>query len=106
MLAQKEQPILQKIFENAGKTLGIGLANLIHIFNPARIIITGEGVRAGDLLFAPMRRAVEAYAHHKMLSSTEILIQEWDDMDWARGAASLVLQELYRSPFNKIKPVI
>ncbi len=105
-LARYEQPVLKKIFREAGKILGVGLSNLIHIFNPQKIIITGEGVRAGNLLFDSMNSAVKNYAHKKMLDSMEILVQDWDDMDWARGAASLVLQELYRSPFNSIKPVI
>jgi hypothetical protein len=29
---------------------------------------------------------------------TEILVQSWTDQDWARGAGTLVLQELYKSP--------
>ncbi|MBF0278153.1 MAG: ROK family transcriptional regulator [SAR324 cluster bacterium] len=105
-LAQKGQPVLRSIFKKAGEILGIGLSNLIHIFNPERIIITGEGVRAGDMLFVPMREAVNRHSHHEMLSSAKILIQKWDDTDWARGAASLVLQELYKSPLNRIKPTI
>jgi hypothetical protein len=38
--------------------------------------------------------------------ATEIVIHKWQDTDWARGAASLVLQALYKTPFEKIRPVI
>jgi len=41
-----------------------------------------------------------------MYETLQIVIQKWEDTDWARGAASLVLQELYKSPFNRVRPVI
>jgi hypothetical protein len=41
-----------------------------------------------------------------MLETLQIAIQNWKDTDWARGAASLVLQELYKSPLDRIRLVI
>jgi glucokinase-like ROK family protein len=86
------------IFAQAGRMLGMGVANLVNVFNPALIIITGEGVRAGDLLFEPMREAVAQYTFGGLGRDTEIVVQEWDHEAWAWGAASLVLQRIYRSP--------
>ena len=37
--------------ERAGKILGLGIANLVNLFNPKMIIISGEGTREGDFLF-------------------------------------------------------
>jgi predicted NBD/HSP70 family sugar kinase len=78
--------------------LGRGVANLVNIFNPERIIISGEGVRAGDLLFEPLRRTVAQYAFDSLVEDTEIVIQEWGDEAWAWGAASLILQDIFKSP--------
>lgn len=105
-IAQKGEPVLRNIFRRAGKVLGLGISGLIQIFNPEKIIIAGEGVRAGDLLFKPMHQAIEANTTREMFESLQIIIQKWKDTDWARGAASLVLQELYKSPFNRVRPVI
>ncbi|MGD9365543.1 MAG: ROK family transcriptional regulator [Desulfobacteraceae bacterium] len=105
-LAQSGDTVLASIFDKAGRYLGEGLSALIQIFNPAKIIISGDGVKAGDLMFAGMREVLSKQtnpAHHR---ATKIVIQKWRDTDWARGAASLVLQELYRSPFNRVRPVI
>ncbi len=104
--AKSGQKELADILNKAGHTLGIGLSVLINIFNPEKIIISGQGVEAGDLMFGPMNDAVNRHTFGDMLPLTKIVIPEWRDTDWAKGAASLVLQELYKSPFNTIRPVI
>jgi N-acetylglucosamine repressor len=97
---------IRDIFAQAGRVLGMGIANLINIFNPALIIVSGEGVRAGDLLFEPMREAMAQYVFDGLVEDTEIVIQKWDDEAWAWGAASLVLQEIYRSPLHTRTPEV
>ncbi len=104
-LARAGDETLREIFARAGRVLGMGIANLINVFNPALIIVSGEGVRAGDLLFAPMREAVARHVFDGLLGDTEIVVQEWGDEAWAWGAASLVLQEIYRSPVGMVVPV-
>ncbi|BCS89730.1 ROK family transcriptional regulator [Pseudodesulfovibrio sediminis] len=94
---------LKKIFREAGTILGQGISGLIQIFNPQKVIIMGEGVRAGDLVYAPMRRAVKKFVNAELYEATEILLQEWHDDDWARGAAGFVLSELYKSPLDCIR---
>jgi glucokinase-like ROK family protein len=97
-LAGAGNEVLREIFAQAGGVLGRGVANLINIFNPARIIISGEGVRAGDLLFEPLRETVAQYAFDGLVEDTEIVVQEWGDEAWAWGAASLILQDIFKSP--------
>jgi len=100
-LAQSGDHAAQAIFQQAGEKLGIGIANLINIFNPQEIIISGEGVRAGELLFEPMRASIEKHVMPGLdVQDTVIRIDVWDDDVWARGAASLVLQEVFNSPWN------
>lgn len=97
-LAEHGHKEIETIFINAGKKLGQGIANLINLFNPKLIIVSGEGVRSGDLLFKPMKEAIEKYSIQCLGKGTEILIDKWEDFAWARGAASLVLQELFKLP--------
>jgi predicted NBD/HSP70 family sugar kinase len=102
--ALTKEPALIDIFQKAGEMLGLGISALIQLFSPQRIILSGEGVRAGDLIFAPMRAAIEQHTNPEIFSVTEIVVQKWRDTDWARGAASLVLQEIYKSPFQMVRP--
>jgi predicted NBD/HSP70 family sugar kinase len=99
-------PALVEIFHKAGRVLGNGISGIIQIFNPDRIIISGQGVKAGDLMFRPMREAIAEFTNQQQFADTEIIIHKWKDIDWARGAASLVLQELYKSPHERIRTMI
>jgi len=105
-LAQAGNEVLRGIFDQAGRALGMGIANLLNVFNPALVIVSGEGVRAGDLLFGPMREAVARCVFDGLGEDTQIIIQDWGDEAWAWGAASLVLQEIYRSPIHAKGPEI
>jgi len=105
-IAEKGEPALKKIFKKGGEILGLGISGLVQIFSPEKIIIAGQGARAGDLLFGPMQKTIRRHTTPEMYRNLKIVFQKWEDTDWARGAASLVLQELYKSPFNKVKPII
>lgn len=99
-IAEDGNKEIQAIFTRAGHKLGQGIANLINLFNPQLIIISGEGVRAGDLLFESMREAIKTYTLEGLGDNTDIQIDTWEDFGWARGAASLVLLELFKSPIE------
>jgi len=85
----------------AGDLLGQEIANLINLFDPKLIIISGEGVRMGDPFFSSMREAIQKNAVPELYENTEIRINTWSDDVWARGAASLVIGELFNSPIQK-----
>jgi len=106
VIAKQGEPALRKIFKRGGEILGLGISGLVQIFNPEKIIIAGEGVRAGALLFEPMQKMIKTHTTPEMYETLQIVIQKWQDTDWARGAASLVLQELYKSPLDRVRPVI
>jgi predicted NBD/HSP70 family sugar kinase len=90
--------IALRVFAQAGEMLGRGVANLINIFSPDLIVISGEGVRSGDFLFDPMRTAIMKYVMPGLMQDTKIQIDQWADDAWARGAAGLVLQHLFAPP--------
>ncbi len=95
-----------KIFEGAGEMLGRSLANLINILDPELIILSGEGTRAGNLIFQPMRQAIDRYLFDGLGKGITVHVEPWTDEAWARGAASLVLRELFESPvFREEVPV-
>ena len=101
-MAREGDAGLKKLFRKGGEILGQGVAGLIQIFNPEKVIVMGEGVRAGDILFDPMRKAIKRFLNRELEKATEIIVQDWHDDDWARGAAGVVLSELYKSPLEKI----
>ncbi len=97
---------IQKLFNHAGEILGFGISGLIQIFSPKRIIFSGRGVEAKKLLFDPMKKQLKTLTNKEVFQNCEIVVQKFCDTDWARGAASLALQELYKSPTDRIVPRI
>jgi len=93
---------LETIYRKAGEILGVGVYNMITMLDPERVIITGKGVAAGEKLFTPMFEQIERLKIGKFgLSDTKTVIQKWTDEDWARESGTLVLREIYKSPFFK-----
>lgn len=91
----------QALLAEAGALLGRSLANLVNVLVPQLIILSGEGVRAGDWLFEPMRRTLKAHTMPALARDFVLKIDVWDEYAWARGAAGLVLRQLFESPVYK-----
>jgi predicted NBD/HSP70 family sugar kinase len=81
----------RSIFRRAGRYLAVGLANVVNLFDPALIILSGERMRY-DYLYA-----TETLAEMKSLvidtgrPMPPIEIHAWGDLLWAHGAAALAL---------------
>lgn len=93
---------LEVVYRKAGMILGVGIYNLMTLLNPELVIITGKGVQAGNTLFKHMFHSIDQLKTAKFgFDQTEIVIKDWTDEDWARESGSLVLREIYKSPFYK-----
>jgi predicted NBD/HSP70 family sugar kinase len=104
--AQAGNQALIKIYDRAGRTLGTGIRNLNKIFDVEKIIISGKGVLAGDLLFKPMQKTLSKDISFAEDAVTRLFIQPWQPTNYARAAGALVLQEIYQSPANRVVPII
>ena len=77
-------------YDRAGKYIGLAIADLLHIFNPERVIIGGGVSRAGDLLFDPIRRSVKEHIISEVyLNNTEIVPSALGDDSGLMGALVL-----------------
>jgi len=92
------EEVLIDLYAEAGRILGIGIANLIEIFDPEKIIISGKGTNAGRLIFDSMYKTIPEHISGDTDDRAEVIIQEWKDTDTARGAGMLVLQDIYKLP--------
>jgi glucokinase len=54
-LAEQGDPVARDAITAIGRNLGIGLANVVNIFNPEVIVIGGGVIGAGELLLEPAR---------------------------------------------------
>lgn len=100
-LALDGNPAAKAIYAQAGEVLGREIANLINVFDPQMIILTGEGVKARELFVEDMFEGIQAHTMPGMGPETTVHIDELEDLAWARGAAGLVLRAVFESPIFK-----
>ena len=79
------------IFRRAGRYLSVGLSNVVQLFDPELIILSGERMQY-DYLYA---EEVLAEMHKLTLNDgrvpCRVEIHAWGDLVWARGATALAL---------------
>jgi len=93
-LAGDEKAI--EYWQEYGKLLGIGLANLIYVLTPEAIIL-GGGISAGaDLFFPAMKAELEQRVLFSSREGLEILIAELGNQAGMIGAAKLAFQKFVR----------
>ena len=56
--ADRGDVVAVDLFRQAGRYLGIGVATLMYLFNPAMVIVGGSVAKAGHLLFVPMQATI------------------------------------------------
>ena len=84
-----------KLLRQAGRYIGISIANLMHLFNPQRFVLGGGVTQTGDLLFKPIRRAVRRWAMNPLYwQDTEIVPAALGDDVALLGAVALVNSEI------------
>ena len=57
--AQAGDTLALEIVTDAGRLIGLGITTLLHLFDPEIIVIGGGASELGDLLFDPMREAIQ-----------------------------------------------
>jgi predicted NBD/HSP70 family sugar kinase/biotin operon repressor len=85
---------MKRVFEQMGRYLGLGIANLVNLLNPQRVVICQGSIRCAHLFEESLRSVAEQMVIPPLKKDLEIVIHYWGDEVWARGAASLVLLEL------------
>jgi predicted NBD/HSP70 family sugar kinase len=81
----------RSIFRRAGRYLAVGLSNVVNLFDPALIILSGERMRYDYLYAADTLAEMENLAIASGRPRPPIEIHAWGDLLWAHGAAALAL---------------
>ncbi|MDP3262573.1 MAG: ROK family protein [Tabrizicola sp.] len=81
----------RSIFRRAGRYLAVGLSNVINLFDPALIILSGERMRYDYLYAAETLAEMDNLAINTGRPRPPIEIHAWGDLLWAHGAAALAL---------------
>jgi predicted NBD/HSP70 family sugar kinase len=83
----------RRVLADAGRQIGIALANLCNLFNPERVVVGGQLGQAGDVLLDPMREAVGRGAISTAAEAATIVAGRLGERAELLGALALVLRE-------------
>ncbi|WP_413353765.1 ROK family transcriptional regulator [Microbacterium sp. 1P06AB] len=85
-------PAAQRTIADAGRHIGIAAASLCNLIDPERIVVGGELARAGEILLAPLRHALE----RAILGGgvPEIVASAFAEWAETRGAIALALDHV------------
>lgn len=92
--ARRGDEHMKNLFEEAGIYLGIGIANLLNIFNPGMIVIGGELVRYQDLILEKAREMVCRQAWKG--SRVNLVVSELGSDAAAVGAAAVFIEKILK----------
>jgi len=86
--------LARRLICEAGRYLGIGIANAVNLFSPEMVVIGGGVSRAGDLLFNEIKCVVRKRAFTTMVNLPEIVPSSLGEDASSIGAAALVLENM------------
>ncbi len=92
--AEDGEPAAIDALRILGERLGIGIATVLHCYEPPLVCIGGGASAAGELLLEPARRVARAWTLPGVGERTEIRVASWGPQAGVRGAALLAKQEL------------
>lgn len=90
--AHADDPTARSIIARASRMFAMGLANLVNIFDPKLVILSGERM-SHDFFYS---QAVVAEMHDSVVQvdapPPEVRIHKWGDQMWAQGAAAYAME--------------
>ncbi|MEU9324748.1 ROK family transcriptional regulator [Streptomyces canus] len=92
-LAAAGDPMPARVIDEAGRALGVLVAQIANFAMPQKIMLAGEGVGLMDVAGKTMEDTIRAH-RHPLASPVDLETRVSDFHDWARGAAVLAIQVL------------
>lgn len=80
-----------RLIESVARELGLAVASLLNLMNPAIVVIGGDLAQAGDLLIDPLRITVKGRALFTSIANTRVVRTTLGYRATAIGAATMVL---------------
>jgi predicted NBD/HSP70 family sugar kinase len=90
-LVSSEDPAATRLIAEAGREVGIAVANLCNVVNPARVIVGGELSAAGETLTDAIAESIDRYAIPSAAEDVTVVSGVLGERAELLGALALVL---------------
>jgi predicted NBD/HSP70 family sugar kinase len=92
-LAEAGDALAQRVLADAGRAIGVAVANLCNLLNPERVIVGGELSAAGDVLLVPIVQSLRRHAIPTAAADVEVVAGQLGRRAEVMGALAVVLRE-------------
>lgn len=96
--AMSGDDVCVRAIADAGAHIGVAAANIASMFDPARIVIGGPLVRAGELLLGPIRQVVDRSLATRLAPPPEIVAAQLGSRAALMGAIGLAGDQVSAFP--------
>jgi predicted NBD/HSP70 family sugar kinase len=97
-IARNGDPLATQVLRDTIQYLGAGVANLLNLFNPRRVIIGGWlGLQLGEFALPELLQIVEQYALKQPYEIAEIGLSRLGRDGVSIGAAMLVVEDFFEN---------
>jgi predicted NBD/HSP70 family sugar kinase len=90
--AREGDAACRRVLADAGRHIGVAVANLCNLVNPERVVVGGSIASAADLLLDPLRESVRLRAIQSASEDVQIVPGQLGERAELLGAVALVLQ--------------
>jgi glucokinase-like ROK family protein len=98
--AQMEDPVALRALQEVGERLGVGVANLVNVFNPELIVLGGALNLASSILLPIIERIVLENALPPSCENLRVAPSAHGIDACLMGAVALVLEDIWREPIS------
>jgi len=91
-----------EIISAVAYNIGRGIAILMHLINPGKIILSGRMAGAGRIWLAPIQQAINEFCIPRLVSNTKIELSQLGHEAEIIGAATLVIENIKHCPMEHI----
>ena len=96
--AREDDPLALQVVQEVAEHLGVAIAGMLNLLNPAAVILGGRIAGLGDRLIVPLRANALRRTFVPAAAATEIRASTLGRHGIALGAATLVLDAALRDP--------
>ena len=90
--ARRGDEVARIVVEKATLTLGSAIAGLIHVLDPEVVILGGQIIQAGDLLFEPIQKEIDWRTRYLLCRKVPVVKAQIAEPSGVVGAAALAIE--------------
>lgn len=93
-------PLAVQLVQRAAGYLGVGIANVVNVFDPQLVVVGGMLAQAGDLVLTPIHETLDRLLSPALRQKVQVTLGTLGERAGVIGAASLVLHNAFAPPIQ------